>query len=41
MDKGELDAGTAGAYGELTLAVQDLNVLLSEGFYPGEMMREM
>ena len=35
MGKGELGPGMAGEYGELTLAVQDLNLLLSEAFYPG------
>ena len=40
MDKGELGSGMAGAYGELTLAVQDLNVVLSEGFYPGDGLRD-
>jgi uncharacterized protein len=31
-----LDEDTAGRYGQLTLAVHDLNLLLSQAFYPGE-----
>lgn len=36
IEAGELDHATAQLYGELTLAVHDLNMLLSEAFYPGE-----
>ena len=32
----DLDDETAGRYGELTLAFHELNVLLSEAFYPGD-----
>lgn len=35
LEEGALDEASAGLYGELTLAVQDLNVLLSQAFYPG------
>ncbi len=31
-----LDDESADLYGELTLAVHDLNLALSEGFYPGD-----
>ena len=34
IESGEIDADTAGAFGELTLAVHSLNVLLSQKFYP-------
>ena len=34
VESGEIDADTAGAFGELTLAVHSLNVLLSQRFYP-------
>jgi hypothetical protein len=35
MERAELDKGTAATFGELTLAVHELNTLLSEQFYPG------
>jgi hypothetical protein len=35
MEAGPVDEETGDFYGELTLAVQDLNVLLSDAFYPG------
>jgi len=35
METSELDEESADRYGELTLAVHDLNVLLSGAFYPG------
>ena len=35
MEAGVLDDETADRYGELTLAVHDLNVLLAQAFYPG------
>ena len=34
LENGGFDDETAQRFGELTLAVHDLNVLLSEGFYP-------
>jgi uncharacterized protein len=34
-ETGELDGEAAGLFGELTLAMHNLNVLLSEEFYPG------
>lgn len=34
IESGEIDAGTAEAFGDLTLAVHSLNVLLSQRFYP-------
>ena len=34
IESGEIDADTAEAFGELTLAVHSLNVLLSQKFYP-------
>jgi Fe-S-cluster containining protein len=40
MNKTELDPRAATAYGKLTLAVQDLNLLLSQSFYPGNLGRE-
>ena len=36
LDQAGLDESTADTYGQLTLAVHDLNLLLSEAFYPGE-----
>lgn len=36
----ELDEETTGTYAELTLAVHDLNLLLSDAFYPGSVKRE-
>jgi uncharacterized protein len=36
----ELDEETAGIYADLTLAVHDLNLLLSDAFYPGSVKRE-
>jgi hypothetical protein len=36
----ELSEETADTYGQLTLAVHDLNLLLSEAFYPGAAGRE-
>ena len=36
----ELDEETADNYAQLTLAVHDLNLLLSEAFYPGSVKRE-
>jgi Fe-S-cluster containining protein len=35
----ELDEETAGIYADLTLAVHDLNLLLSDAFYPGSVRR--
>ena len=35
LEAAELDEETAARYGALTLAVHDLNCLLSEAFYPG------
>ena len=35
MESGPFSETDADLYGELTLAVHDLNVLLSEKFYPG------
>jgi Fe-S-cluster containining protein len=35
MEDSVLDSTTAEKYGELTLAVHDLNLILSESFYPG------
>lgn len=35
LEQGDLDDQTAGVYGELTLAVHDLNCLISSAFYPG------
>ena len=35
MEQRGLDEQTAELYGQLTLAVHDLNLLLSEAFYPG------
>src|SRR5882672_6767952 len=35
LEEGEFDEQTADAYGELTLAVHDLNVILNDAFYPG------
>jgi hypothetical protein len=34
LESGPLDSETAAKFGELTLAVHNLNVLLSESFYP-------
>ncbi len=36
IESGEIDQATAEAFGELTLAVHSLNVLLSGKFYPAE-----
>ena len=36
----ELDEETADNYAQLTLAVHDLNLLLSDAFYPGSVKRE-
>ena len=36
----ELDEETADTYAQLTLAVHDLNLLLSDAFYPGSVKRE-
>lgn len=35
MERPAIDENTAENYGQLTLAMHDLNVLLSESFYPG------
>lgn len=35
METGRFDSDAADRFGELTLATHDLNVLLSEAFYPG------
>ncbi len=35
LERVGLDETTADTYGQLTLAVHDLNLLLSEAFYPG------
>jgi Fe-S-cluster containining protein len=35
LERSKLDEETADRYGRLTLAVHDLNVLLSRAFYPG------
>ena len=40
LKAGELDEETAELYGELTLAVHDLNLLLGDAFYPGSMRQE-
>jgi Fe-S-cluster containining protein len=39
LSEGDLDEETAEAYGELTLAVHYLNLLLGEAFYPGSVKR--
>jgi Fe-S-cluster containining protein len=36
----DLDEETADTYSQLTLAVHDLNLLLSDAFYPGNVKRE-
>ena len=36
VQQGEVDRQTGDLFSQLTLAVQDLNVLLSESFYPGD-----
>jgi Fe-S-cluster containining protein len=36
LEHADPDKATAKAYGELTMAVHDLNCILSEAFYPGE-----
>jgi len=36
LENGRLDETIADAFGRLTLAVHDLNLLLSDAFYPGE-----
>ena len=35
IESGPIDGATADSFGQLTLAVHDLNLLLSEAFYPG------
>jgi Fe-S-cluster containining protein len=35
LESGALDEATADLFGQLTLAVHDLNLLLSDAFYPG------
>lgn len=35
IESGPLDETTADAFGQLTLAVHDLNLLLANAFYPG------
>jgi uncharacterized protein len=35
LQQGDLDEATADLYGQLTLAVHDLNLLLGDAFYPG------
>lgn len=40
LKAGELDEETAELYGELTLAVHDLNLLLGDAFYPGSTRQE-
>ncbi len=40
LEAQELDDETAEVFGQLTLAVHDLNVLLHDGFYPGVPARE-
>ncbi|MCI0536056.1 MAG: YkgJ family cysteine cluster protein [Verrucomicrobiales bacterium] len=35
IHNGDIDEATGDLFGELTLAVQDLNVLLNDAFYPG------
>jgi uncharacterized protein len=40
LQERDLDEETAEMYGELTLAVHDLNLLLGEAFYPGSVKRE-
>lgn len=36
VQRSALDENTAAIYGELTLAVHDLNLLISQAFYPGD-----
>ncbi|HWX22869.1 MAG TPA: YkgJ family cysteine cluster protein [Candidatus Binatia bacterium] len=36
LEKAALDEASAATYGELTMAVHDLNFLLSQSFYPGD-----
>ena len=36
----DLDEETADSYAQLTLAVHDLNLLLGDAFYPGEVKRD-
>lgn len=36
LENGPLDEDSAEIYGTLTLAVHDLNLMLSEAFYPGD-----
>ncbi|MGH7973481.1 MAG: hypothetical protein ACREIC_32600 [Limisphaerales bacterium] len=36
LEEASLDDQTAELYGDLTLAVHDLNFLLSQAFYPGD-----
>ena len=40
LQERELDEETADNYAQLTLAVHDLNLLLSDAFYPGSVQRE-
>jgi len=40
LSEGDLEEGTAETYGELTLAVHYLNLLLGEAFYPGSVERD-
>lgn len=35
LEKGQLDENTADLYGRLTLAVHELNLIVSQAFYPG------
>jgi Fe-S-cluster containining protein len=35
IESGDIDEDTAGLFGQLTLAIHDLHVLLSDNFYPG------
>jgi hypothetical protein len=40
MQQRELDEATADTYAQLTLAVHDLNLLLGDAFYPGNLLRD-
>jgi hypothetical protein len=35
LERGGLDEATAALYGQLTLAVHELNLLIGQAFYPG------
>jgi Fe-S-cluster containining protein len=40
LQERDLDEETADTYGQLTLAVHDLNLLLGDAFYPGSVKRD-